>query len=95
MFLRSQRLFGQKSEKNVQKKWFFMVFENFEEGIFEGLRGRNFCKHKYNVKVNFCNIKNKILVKLQKLTEKSSQIAPPKKTPPFFWGGRPYFDEIL
>ena len=86
MFLRSQRVFGQKIEKNVQKKWFFMVFENFGEGIFGGLSVRNFYRGKNVGQVSFCPTKKIFVKKFQKLTEKSAQVGPPPKKA-FFGGG--------
>ena len=81
MFLRSQRLFRQK----VEKKCFFLVLKFFQEGIFEDRGCRNFYRHPKNGSSKLLSGQKNYLSKLQKLTEKSAKVAPPKKA--LFWEG--------
>ena len=86
MFLESQRLFWQKIAKFAPKKCFFMVFENFQEGIFGGLRCRNFCRVKTVGQVSFCTTKKVFFGQTPKIDQKKCKRPPPKKIL-FFWGG--------
>ena len=57
-----------------------MIFENFQEVIFAGIRCTNFCRGKNEGQVSFYTTKKSFVQTFQKLTEKNAKVDPHPKT---------------